>query len=50
MNVQLCIINCILTRGPVNVGPIGDLFTGALALAPAVWSHQGAGRRLRAGD
>lgn len=39
----------LLTWGPVNVGPIGDLFIGALALAPAVRRHQGAGRGLRAG-
>lgn len=39
----------VLTWGPVNVGPVWDLFAGALALAPAVWGHQGAGGGLRAG-
>lgn len=43
------LLHLILTWGPVNVGPIGDLFTGTLALAP-VRGHEGAGGRLRAGD
>lgn len=42
-------LHLILTWGPVNVGPIGDLLIGALALAPAVWGHKRAGGRLRAG-
>lgn len=42
-------LNIVLTWGPVNVGPIGDLFVGALALAPAVWGHQGTGGGLRTG-
>lgn len=42
-------LNTVLTWGPVNVGPVGDLFVGALALGPAVWGHQGAGGGLRAG-
>lgn len=39
----------VLTWGPVDVGPIGDLFVGAFALAPTVWGHQGAGGGLGAG-
>lgn len=39
-------LHLILTWGPINVGPIGDLLIGALALAPAVWGHQGAGGGL----
>lgn len=42
-------LHLILTWGPVNVGPIGDLLIGALALTPAVWGHQGAGGGLGAG-
>lgn len=42
-------LHFVLTWGPVNVGPIGDLFIGALALAPAVRGHQRAGGGLRAG-
>lgn len=40
-------MNRVLTWGPVNIGPIRDLLVGALALAPAIWGHQGAGGRLR---
>lgn len=39
----------VLTWGPVNVGAVGELFVGALALAPTVWAHQGAGGGLGAG-
>lgn len=42
-------LHLVLTWGPVDVGPIGDLFIGALALAPAVLGHHGAGGGLRAG-
>lgn len=42
-------LHLVLTWGPVNVVPVGDLLVGALALAPAVWGHQGAGGGLRAG-
>lgn len=41
------IVNLVLTWGPVNVGPVGYLFIWALALAPAVRGHQGAGGGLR---
>lgn len=38
----------LLTWWPADVGPIGHLVVGILALAPAVWGHQWTGRRLSA--
>lgn len=39
----------VVTGGPVDVGPVGDLLVGALGLTPAVWGHQCAGGGVRAG-